>query len=314
MARYPDVPRPISPYTFRIGRPFIGGGPSWAPQNRGLTRFNLCEADLSYRGKSWTDIMILYNFWESVHGCAGRFTFVDFNGIGPLGGSDPGVSWAGLFVAKADGITLAWDLPTFGISTVWYVVGDTAYPTEIEENGVAKTTSFVTTTPDSTKKYNIKVGAGTDGVDLVTATASLSTVATAPIPATSGTSLVVHAGDGAGFPSTPFNAIVWPTAVAPTAANAEIVSVTTRSTDTLTIARAVAPAYVRTIIVGDQIAVPPAASVIVTVSATCRRAFRRARFSEGVGGPTSYPGQNPFTYNVPANYYQGPLTIVEVRR
>jgi hypothetical protein len=306
MARYPDTPRPLSPYPFRNYRPFIGGGPDWAPQNRGLTRFGLAEADVNYHGKSWADIMVLYNFFESVDGPAGRFTFVDFNGIGPPGGSDPGVAWTSLFVAKADGITLAWDLPTFGIQTMWYESEDTVYPTEVEENGVAKTTSFVTTTPDPTKKYNIKVGAGTDGVDLVTATASLSTVATAPSPGISGTSLSVHAGDGAGFPATSFYANVWPTAVAPTVANVETIQVTVRATDAFTtIIRAQNGTALRTIIVGDQIAVAPAASVIVTVSATCRRAFRRARF---------IVAKNPFQYDVPANYSESPITIVEVRR
>ncbi len=37
-----------------------------------------------------------------------------------------------------------------------------------------------------------------------------STVATAPVPASSGVSLTVQSGDGAKFPATPFNATVWP--------------------------------------------------------------------------------------------------------
>lgn len=84
-----------------------------------------------------------------------------------------------------------------------------------------------------------------------------STVATAPSPATSGTSLVVTAGHGTRFP-TPgngYNAIVWPAGVLPTPANAEIVRVTGKSTDTLTITRAQESTVARTIVVGDQIAV-----------------------------------------------------------
>lgn len=82
---------------------------------------------------------------------------------------------------------------------------------------------------------------------------AISTVATAPSPATSGTSLVVAAGEGARFPTVPFNAVIWPTGFNPTATNAEIVRVTARSTDTLTITRTQESTSARTVIVGDQI-------------------------------------------------------------
>jgi hypothetical protein len=80
-----------------------------------------------------------------------------------------------------------------------------------------------------------------------------SLVATAPSPATSGTSLVVTAADGAKFPAAPFNAVIWPTASQPLGSNAEIVRVTALSTDTLTIARAQEGTSARTVVVGDQI-------------------------------------------------------------
>ncbi len=83
---------------------------------------------------------------------------------------------------------------------------------------------------------------------------SYSTVATAPSPASSGTSLVVAASDGALFPTPPFNATVWPAGLQPLASNAEIVRVTGISTDTLTITRAQESSSARSIIVGDQIA------------------------------------------------------------
>ena len=86
------------------------------------------------------------------------------------------------------------------------------------------------------------------------ANAAYSLVATAPSPATSGTSLVVTAGEGARFPAVPFNATVWPASSQPTSTNAEIVRVTARSTDTLTIARAQEGSVARTVVVGDQIA------------------------------------------------------------
>lgn len=81
-----------------------------------------------------------------------------------------------------------------------------------------------------------------------------STVATAPSPATSGTSLVVGSGEGALFPTVPFNATIWPTGSNPLSTNAEIVRVTAISTDTLTITRGSESSSARTVVVGDQIA------------------------------------------------------------
>lgn len=83
-----------------------------------------------------------------------------------------------------------------------------------------------------------------------------SLVATAPSPATSGTSLVVTAGQGALFPAVPFKAVIFPAAVGtrPSTTNAEIVSVTAVSTDTFTITRAQESSAARTVVVGDRIA------------------------------------------------------------
>lgn len=81
-----------------------------------------------------------------------------------------------------------------------------------------------------------------------------STVATAPSPATSGTSLAVTAGKGAIFPAVPFNAVIWPTGSNPTGDNSEVVRVTAISTDTLTITRAQESSSARTVVVGDNIA------------------------------------------------------------
>lgn len=61
-------------------------------------------------------------------------------------------------------------------------------------------------------------------------------------------------GHGARFPATPFQATIWPTGEIPHAGNAEIVRVTARSTDTLTIARAQEGTSARTVVTGDQIA------------------------------------------------------------
>lgn len=81
-----------------------------------------------------------------------------------------------------------------------------------------------------------------------------SVVATAPSPAASGTTLIVAPGDGAKFPAAPFNAVVWPSGVQPTTTNAEVVRVTAKSVDTLTIVRAQESSSARTIVANDQIA------------------------------------------------------------
>ena len=81
-----------------------------------------------------------------------------------------------------------------------------------------------------------------------------STIATPPSPADTGTSLVVLAGDGAKFPTPPFNVTVWPTADQPLTTNAEIVRVTAISGDTFTIVRTQEGTTARAILVGDQIA------------------------------------------------------------
>lgn len=89
-----------------------------------------------------------------------------------------------------------------------------------------------------------------------------STVATAPSPAISGTSLVVQSGDGAKFPTPPFNATVWPANAQPTTENSEIVRVTAINTDTFTIIRDQENSVAEPIAVGDQIAATITAKVL----------------------------------------------------
>lgn len=82
-----------------------------------------------------------------------------------------------------------------------------------------------------------------------------STVAIAPSPALSGTSLTVTTGEGGRFPAVPFNATVWAAGEVPTPANAEIVRVTgTTGSNTFTITRTQEGTSARQITVGDQIA------------------------------------------------------------
>jgi hypothetical protein len=94
---------------------------------------------------------------------------------------------------------------------------------------------------------------------------SISAVATAPSPATSGTSLVVTGGHGTRFPAVPFNATICPANTTPDPSNAEIVRVTGISTDTFTIARAQESTTARTVIVGDVIFAGPTAKTLTDV-------------------------------------------------
>lgn len=80
-----------------------------------------------------------------------------------------------------------------------------------------------------------------------------SLVATAPSPATSGTSLVVEAATGARFPAKPFNVVLCPADELPTPDNAEIVRVTDVTTDTLTIDRAEEGTSAKSVAVGWRV-------------------------------------------------------------
>jgi hypothetical protein len=80
---------------------------------------------------------------------------------------------------------------------------------------------------------------------------AMSAVVTPPSPPTTGASLTVTTGEGALFPAAPFNATVCPPGVLPSAANAEIVRVTARSGDVLTITRAQEGSVARAVAVGD---------------------------------------------------------------
>lgn len=81
---------------------------------------------------------------------------------------------------------------------------------------------------------------------------AVGTVATAPSPATSGTSLTLSA-DFNPAPTPPYNVIICPSGSQPTAANAEVARVTGDSSGVLTITRAQEGSTARTVIVGDQV-------------------------------------------------------------
>lgn len=103
---------------------------------------------------------------------------------------------------------------------------------------------------------------------------AVSLVATAPSPATSGTTVTVTSAQGGRFsdPATvgSYPASIWPAGSLPDPSNAEIVLVTAKSTDTLTITRAQEGTSARTVAVGDQIAATITAASINSLVASTR--------------------------------------------
>lgn len=95
---------------------------------------------------------------------------------------------------------------------------------------------------------------------------AISRVATAPSPADSGTTLVVETGDGVLFPdpssSGEYNVVIYPNGEQPTSTNAEIVRVTARTSDTMTIDREEEGTSARTIVEGDIVMLAITAKVI----------------------------------------------------
>ena len=80
-------------------------------------------------------------------------------------------------------------------------------------------------------------------------------VATPPVPASSGTFLIVTAGLGAIFPTTrPFPATIWPANVNPLTTNGEVVLVTDIIGDTMEIVRSQESSTAMPVAVGYQIA------------------------------------------------------------
>lgn len=110
-----------------------------------------------------------------------------------------------------------------------------------------------------------------------------STIAVAPSPASSGTSLQVQGGDGARFATPPFNAIVCPAGLQPLPSNAEIVRVTGIATDTFTIVRTQEGTSARTIVVGDQIYAGPTAKSFTDIEAREVRGRINANGTVGQG-------------------------------
>lgn len=121
----------------------------------------------------------------------------------------------------------------------------------------------------------------------------LSLIAVAPSPALSGTSITVTTADGAIFPATPFNAVIFAVGQVPIAANAEIVRVTAIVGDVLTITRAQEGSSARAIIVGDTIVQAITNKVFTDINAKLKSGIDIA--PDGVTDPnTNYTAAGPF--------------------
>lgn len=97
---------------------------------------------------------------------------------------------------------------------------------------------------------------------------AVSLIAVAPIPAASGTTFNVTAGEGALFPAAPFNVVVWPAGANPTASNAEVLRVTSKGTgDNWTATRVQESSVARSIALGDQISAAITAKLLTDIEA-----------------------------------------------
>ena len=82
------------------------------------------------------------------------------------------------------------------------------------------------------------------------------TVATPPSPPTSGTTLTLQAGQGAVFPTEPFDLLFWPPEVNPLTSNAELARCTNVTGDVLTFTRAQYGTTAQSVAVGFQVCQP----------------------------------------------------------
>lgn len=123
---------------------------------------------------------------------------------------------------------------------------------------------------------------------------AISRVGTAPSPAASGTTLVVETGDGVLFPdpatSGAYNVVVYPNGEQPTSTNAEIVRVTARTSDTMTITREQESTSARTIVEGDIVMLGITAKVVGDIQDTAESAVVAGIISMygGASAPSGY--------------------------
>lgn len=112
---------------------------------------------------------------------------------------------------------------------------------------------------------------------------AVSTIATAPSPATTGTSLVLASGDGTYFPDPAtvgaYNAVVCALGSLPNKSQLEVIRITAKSSDTLTITRAQEGSSARTIVVGDLIYVAITPKVFTDIEVVTNLEFAYQNFT-----------------------------------
>ena len=93
---------------------------------------------------------------------------------------------------------------------------------------------------------------------------AVSSVVTAPSPATSGTSITVTSGQGSRFAAN-MNATIAPSGSVPDPSNSEVVRITSVSGDVLTVTRVQEGSSARTVVVGDVIFAGPTSKTLTDV-------------------------------------------------
>ena len=158
MASFPTSPVPDAPYattdTYKtLASPEYDSGVTIF---KSLRNYPLFGATLVYGEHTlWSDVSGasgLYDFFVSMKGMAGSFTFIDFNGHD----STPvGIRWPKLYVAVATS-RLTYNLPMVGSSsyTLW-------------KNGADQTSNLWASGGFSGNMWKFHAAAGTDGVDTI---------------------------------------------------------------------------------------------------------------------------------------------------
>jgi len=110
-------------------------------------------------------------------------------------------------------------------------------------------------------------------------------IATGPSPPASGTTAMLQPGNGALMPNPPFNATVWAPGSIAQASTAEIVRVTARNGDQVTMQRAQEGSAARAIASGDQFVAAITAKVIKDIEARIDGATGNMVGPAGPAGP-----------------------------
>ena len=121
-------------------------------------------------------------------------------------------------------------------------------------------------------------------------------------PGTSGTTLTVASLTGSIFPAAPFNCVVYPAGVFPTSLNSEIVRVTARTDDSLTIVRHQENSTARNIIAGDLISMTITAKSLTDIEAAVNSSSSSSYNLGSISGTVTLAvGNGNFQYSTMTN-------------